>query len=180
VYLFSPAKKRGQCSKFLTPWAGPYKVVARLSKLDYHVMNLQAKEFVVHIKRLKRAYNQGIWKAKGKQSCYRKQQTRRQESDEDGTAVLAPGPITIPAPQVDNQQPDPVTPNRSPLRLLDTPATEPRSLDDPGSHRIDPNYVPPSTPRSRRELRTTRPQPPVTRLQTRMQALQEALEESDD
>jgi hypothetical protein len=29
-------------------------------------MNLQGKEFVVHVNRLKRAYNLGIWKAKEK------------------------------------------------------------------------------------------------------------------
>jgi hypothetical protein len=31
VYLFSPERKSGQNSKFWTPWAEPYKVVARLS-----------------------------------------------------------------------------------------------------------------------------------------------------
>jgi hypothetical protein len=46
-------------------------------------MNLQGKEFVVHNNRLKRAYKQGIWKAKGKERYYRKQRTRRQEPEED-------------------------------------------------------------------------------------------------
>lgn len=41
MYLLSPAKKRGQCSKFWTRWAGSFKVVARLSKLNYRIMNQQ-------------------------------------------------------------------------------------------------------------------------------------------
>jgi len=41
VYLLSPAKKPGWSSKIWTPWAGPYKVVAHLSKLNYRIVNLQ-------------------------------------------------------------------------------------------------------------------------------------------
>jgi hypothetical protein len=110
VYLFSPAKKPGQSSKFWTPWAGPYKVVAHSSKLNYPIVNLQGKEFVVHINSLKRAYRQGIWKAKGKERCYRKQRTK-QKPEEDEPTVLAPGPISISTPQIDNWQPAPGTPN---------------------------------------------------------------------
>ena len=39
VYLFNPAKKRGQNSKFWCPWTGPCLVVERLSKLNYRVRN---------------------------------------------------------------------------------------------------------------------------------------------
>jgi hypothetical protein len=56
INLFSPPKK----PKFWTPWAGPYKFVARLSTLNYRIMNLQGKEFVVQVDRVKRAYNLGI------------------------------------------------------------------------------------------------------------------------
>ena len=75
VYLFNPAKKPGQSSKFWSVWVGPCKAVARLSKLNYRIVNLQGKEFVVHVNRLKRAYNQGIWRTKEKKRCYRKQRT---------------------------------------------------------------------------------------------------------
>jgi hypothetical protein len=64
VYLFSPVKKPGQSSKFWSPWAGSYKVAARLSKLNYRIVNLLGNEFVVRVNRLKRAYNPGILKAK--------------------------------------------------------------------------------------------------------------------
>ena len=60
---------------------------------------------------------------------------------------------------------------------MDTSSSATHSLDAPGSQRMDPNHVPPDTPRSRRELGTTRPQPPITRLQSRLQALQEAPED---
>jgi len=180
VYLFNPVKKRGQCSKFWTPWAGPHKIVARLSRLNYRIMNQQGKESVVHINRLQRANKQGIWKPKKREGCYRKQRTRRQEPEEDEAAVLAPGPMSIPAPQVENRQPGHRSPNRNSPRALDTPATEQHYLDGPGSQRADPNYVPPDTPRSRRELGTTRPDPPVTRLRSRLQAVLEAPDPDND
>jgi hypothetical protein len=158
-------------------WQGPYRVVARLSKLNYRVENQQGKEFVVHLNRMKRAFKQGIWKAKSRERCYRKQRTRQQELEEDEPAVLAPGPMSIPVPQDGNQQPTPRTPNRSPPHMMDTPATEPHSSNVHGSQRTDPNYVPPTTPRSRRELGTTRSHPPLTRLQSRLQVLQETAEQ---
>jgi len=108
--LFNPVKKPGQSSKFWSPWTGPWKVTARLSKLNYRIVNPQGKEFVVHVNRLKRAYNPGIWKAKEKKRCYRKQRSRREEPEEDEPAVLAPGPIMIPEPQVDDRQQAPATP----------------------------------------------------------------------
>jgi hypothetical protein len=53
VYLYNPTRKPGQSSKFFSIWQGPYKVIARLTKLNYHVQNQQGKEFVVHINRMK-------------------------------------------------------------------------------------------------------------------------------
>jgi len=48
VYLFNPAKKPGQSSKFWSPWVGPCKAVACLLKLNYCIVNMQGKEFVMH------------------------------------------------------------------------------------------------------------------------------------
>jgi hypothetical protein len=179
VYLYNPTRKPGQSSKFFSVWQGPYRVEARLSKLNYRVENQQGTEFVVHINRMQRAFKQGIWKAKSRERCYRKQRTRRQELEEDEPAVLAPGPMSIPVPQDGNRQPTPRTPNRNPPHMMDTPATEPHSSNAHGSQRTDPNYVPPDTPRSRRELGTTRSHPPLTRLQSRLQALEETVEQDD-
>ena len=66
VYLFSPAKKPGQISKFLKPWTRPFKDVARLLRWNYRIKNLRGKESVVHVNRLKQAYKQGIWEEKGR------------------------------------------------------------------------------------------------------------------
>ena len=96
VYLFNPVKKPGQSSKFWCPWTAPWKVTARLSKVNYHIVNPQGNEFVMQVNQLKRAYNPGIWKAKEKKRCYRKQRSRQEEPEEEEPAVLAPGPITIP------------------------------------------------------------------------------------
>ena len=57
VYLFNPALKRGECSKFKFLWSGPFKILAKLSDLNYRIANRQGKEFTVHVNRLKRAYN---------------------------------------------------------------------------------------------------------------------------
>jgi hypothetical protein len=170
VYLFSPAKKPGQSSKFWIPWTGPYVVAARISKLNYCIKSTQGKESVVHVNRMKRAYKQGMLRAKGKGKCYRKHRARGQELEEDDPAVRAPGPIQIPTPQVDNHQPGLRSPNRNSPRTLDTPATGPINFDAPGSQRADPTYAPPDTTRSRSELEATRQRPPITRLRSRLQA----------
>ena len=143
-------------------------------------MNQQGKESVVHINRLQRANKQGIWKPKKRLGSYRKQRTRRQDPEEDESAVLGPGRMSIHAPHVENRQPGYRSPNRNPPRALDTPATEQHNLDGPGSQHADPNYVPPDTPRSRRELGTTRPDLPVTRLRSRLQVILEAPDPDND
>jgi hypothetical protein len=52
-------------------------------------------------------------------------------------------------------------------QVLDTP--EPNlHADTPTSDRNDPVYLPPDTPRSRRELETVRTEPPVTRSRARI------------
>jgi hypothetical protein len=140
---------------------------------------MRGKESVVHVNRLTKAHKPGIWRPKERERCYRKQRRRRQEPEEDEPAVLAPGPISIPGSQVENWRPSPGSTNRNFARVLDTPATEPHGLDTPGSQR-DPNYVPPDTPCSRRELGAVRHDPPVTRLRSRLQAEQEATDERDD
>jgi hypothetical protein len=83
VYLFNPARKPGQNSKFFFAWHEPYKVTARLSKLNYRVVNQHVKEFVVHLNRMKRAFKQGIWKEKERERCSRKQRERQPEREEE-------------------------------------------------------------------------------------------------
>jgi hypothetical protein len=39
IYLYSPAMKAGECRKFRRFWNGPFKVKARLSSLNYRIVN---------------------------------------------------------------------------------------------------------------------------------------------
>jgi hypothetical protein len=83
VYLFNPARKPGQISKFFFARQGPYKVTARLSKLNYRVVNQQGKELVVHLNRMNRAFKQGIWKEKNWERYNRNQRGRQPGREED-------------------------------------------------------------------------------------------------
>jgi hypothetical protein len=64
VYLFCPATKPGQCRKFQKKWAGPFRIVTQVSKLNYRIESPQGKQFCVHVNRLKKANNEGVWEAK--------------------------------------------------------------------------------------------------------------------
>jgi hypothetical protein len=123
VYLYNPTRKPGQSSKYFV-WQGPYKVIARLSKVNYRVENQQGKEFVVHINRMKRAFKQEIWNAKERKRCYRKRRTKQPEQEGE-QVVLTPRPVSIPVPQKGNRQRVHRTPIRSPQYNLDTPSTAP-------------------------------------------------------
>jgi len=67
------------------------------------------------------------------------------------------------------QQETGVEPGIPPSQDPDTPESSQQRVHTPLSERRDPNYEPPSTPRSRRELRDARPEPPLTRARTRAQ-----------
>jgi hypothetical protein len=66
VYLHDPASKPHMSKKFNAIWVGPYRVKSRKSVLNYLIANQQRKEQVVHINRLKKANNPGIWQRKEK------------------------------------------------------------------------------------------------------------------
>jgi hypothetical protein len=90
--------------------------------------------------------------------------------------IRALGPITVPAPRVENRPPVTESPNQTSPRRIDTPQTSPPAPGTPGLVRTDPNYIPQDTPRSRRDLSTSR-QDPLTLLRTRCQNLKDTLEE---
>jgi hypothetical protein len=161
VYLFCPATKPGHCRKLQKKWAGPFRIVAKVSKLNYRIVNPQGKEFTVHVNRLKLANNHGIWQATLGRKPPRKDKVRRRAVQEDEEAVCSPGPITVPVPRAEN-----IT--RNSPRRLDNPAASPPTSSTSRSERTDPSYVPPDTPRSRREFVTARSQLPLTRLGLRM------------
>jgi len=65
-----------------------------------------------------------------------------------------------------NHRKQEANPELPPSRDPDTPESAQQRVDTPLSERRDPNYQPPSTPRSRRELRDARPEPPLTGART--------------
>jgi hypothetical protein len=165
-------------------------VQAKLSDLNFQIVNRFGKDLVVQVKRLKKAYNQNIWKhrpnkepnrrkKKAKEYTEYKQET---QEEEQGVIITWHGIVTG-LPQVDDQTPDPGRARQGSPRCMATPAEGPQRLETPDSARCDSSYVPPDTPRSRRELSTRRTEPPHTRLRARMQAVSEQREEegvSDD
>jgi hypothetical protein len=171
VYFFNPARKPGLSSKFFFAWQVPYKVTTRLSKLNYRVVNQQGKEFVVHLNSIKRSLKQGIWKEKERERCSRKQRERQQERVEEEQVEIAHRPVAIPVPMEGNRQQVPGNPNTCLQRNLDTPSTAPQ-FSESREMRRDPNFAPSDTPEKRRELGTTRPHPPITRIQSRLHELE--------
>jgi hypothetical protein len=62
VYSDNPSRKPGKCRKFHKPWTCPFKITAKLSELNYEIVSMTGKKLVVHINRLKKAYNEDTWK----------------------------------------------------------------------------------------------------------------------
>ena len=58
--------------KFHKPWSGTYRITAKISDLNYEIENQNFKKQVVHVNRLKQAYNFDAWEPKAKQKKRRK------------------------------------------------------------------------------------------------------------
>jgi hypothetical protein len=124
---------------------------------------------------MKRAFKQGVWKEKNWERCSRKERGRLPEREKDEHVEIAYRPVTIPVPMEENRLQVPGTPNRNPPRDLDTPSTAPL-FSESREIRRDPTFVPEDTPVTRRELGTTRSHPPITRLQSRLHAMEQISE----
>jgi hypothetical protein len=57
VYLFCPARKPGVAHKFRKPWSGPFRIVERISDLNYRTESKKRMQNVVHVNRLKPGMN---------------------------------------------------------------------------------------------------------------------------
>jgi hypothetical protein len=66
VCVYGPEIKVDGLSKCRRKWTGPYCVIARKSQPTYAFVNQQGKEFVLHVNRMKKAYDPSIWKEKEK------------------------------------------------------------------------------------------------------------------
>jgi len=66
VYLYNPAIKAGVSAKFQEPWVGPWQVIERRFRLNYVIVDKGGKQLVVHINRLKTAYDPVEWQVAAK------------------------------------------------------------------------------------------------------------------
>jgi len=132
--------------------------------LNYETVGQDNRKQIVHISRLQRCYNQSLapLAKSGDSEEAPKQKMKRRDSgegEEQGFTV-SPFPLVTDDTTPEN---DCMTPNS----ILDTPDTDRRTLDTPSPNKDDPSNCPLDTPRSRRELQTTREEPPITRARVR-------------
>ena len=140
-------------------------------------MNKQRKEFVVHINRLKKSYDQTPWSFEN--TLHPKKKTRLLDAETlDGDVVIQSRPIVTSEerePQVGEEhalEEERLQLDQDPQvhENVGTPVADgDRSRQIPDSSVQDPNYKPSYSPRSRRELATTPIAPPVTRSRARLQ-----------
>jgi hypothetical protein len=167
VYLFTPALKAGQTKKFQKFWSGPYKITRKISELNYEIVGQDDIHIIVHVNRLKKCYSRSLWKPTQNQKAQKKlpkQKTERQDSGESEEEEINVGPF----PLMTADNPTAVIESTTPQNpALDTPDTDRRTLDTPSTSKEDLSYYPLDTPRSRRELQTTRTETPITRPRAR-------------
>ena len=108
----------------------------------------------LHINRLKEAHNPEAWKPKAERKFPRKQ-TRKTvpQADDEQEDEIKIGSI----PLLKARRPEARDEHRTrPDPVLDTPEPMQEPLNTPDFEYRDPSYEPSETPRSMRELRTTR------------------------
>jgi hypothetical protein len=125
------------------------------------------KKQIVHVNRLKKTYDPVIWKPKQEPEAPKKWINKRflksENQDEEDIRIGS-----FPLLEIQQQELG-VEPRTPPSQDPDTPESAQQRVDSPLSESRDPNYEPPSTLRSRGELRDARPEPPLTRARTRAQ-----------
>jgi transposase InsO family protein len=170
VYLYNPARKKGQSKKFFSPWRGAYRVTGKKGELNYKILSQQGKEMWVHINRLKKANNPDIWEQKTPKTRVVRSARESEEEElevEGEELIVARGPRRMQVAEEAEQILQHESPDRDLLHILDTPESASPARAAP----IDPNYVQPGTPRSRQRSHPIRDQPPVTRARARRLAL---------
>jgi hypothetical protein len=173
MYLFCPARKVGRCQKFRKFWQGPYKIVAKLSELNYRILAQNGREQVVHLNRLKKSMDPSIWKPSRPQR--NNQRTEPVETEVPDEVVIEARPMLateVQEPQVvaEEQPGDPPTPPLADQVQAEAPqavVAPPARIGD-STVRV-PNYEPSDSPRTRRELQGTPLGPPMTRAMARRQ-----------
>jgi len=98
VYLYTPVMKAGLTRKFKKFWSEPYKVIRKISELNYEIVSQDNRKQIVHINRLKKCYNQSLWNPWQNQKTLKKppkQKTKRRGSSEDEEERFTVGPFPL-------------------------------------------------------------------------------------
>jgi hypothetical protein len=151
-------------------------VVQKLSDLNYKIVDKKGREFVVHVNRLKKAYDQTPPSFENTSRPRQKPRKPDTETFEEDVGIHSrpiaisgecePQVVETKALQEERLQLD--QDSRTP-GYVGTPDTDKSRRQPPDSSGLDPKYEPLSFPRSRRELATTPTAPPVTRNRASLQ-----------
>jgi hypothetical protein len=167
IYLYNPALERGFSKKFAKPWSGPWQFTKKISELNYEIMDQKGKRQVVHVNRLKKCFNSELWKPnlsqKLKESAPRKiMKPLHNKGDPQDDFKIGPYLLVCPqSPEARKKRERQVDNNPAAPDISQPP------VDTPISDRTDPEYHPPNSRLSRRELQTSRTQAPLTRLRAK-------------
>jgi len=95
VYLYNTAVKPGRSKKYHFPWSGPFKITAKISDLNYEILDHGNKKRIVHVNRLKGAYCSETREAKPSRKRERTHRNvpTRTEREEKGKAKLELAPF---------------------------------------------------------------------------------------
>jgi hypothetical protein len=167
VSLSRPERKPGQSQK---SWVGPFKVIGKLSNVNYQIVNLKGKVSMVHVERLTKAHNPDIWWSKKAHEVFRNRPAQREEPEEDSGSENGSGlsldlvtlsrirSLTRQNPRLDSPE------------VLDTPEVSQQCLDSPEPENDESGRVSSNSPTPRCETSTTTSEAPNTELQSRLRS----------
>ena len=134
-----------------------FKIVKKFSDLNCRIVDQSGRLHVLHVNRLKRAYNTEVWKPKFERSTKKRWQkesrTPAKQNEED--IKFNPFPLAMTDGSL-------CTPEREPPPP-ENPEIIQSEVDTPCSELKDASYHPSETPKSRREFQSTRTETPITR-----------------
>ena len=96
--MFTTSTKPGLTRKFRKPWKGPYQITKKISDLNYELVDQGNKKSVVHVNRLKKAYNQDHWNSRPKQKTVKKSPKQSHDylqSDDEDKIKIGPFPLVM-------------------------------------------------------------------------------------
>jgi hypothetical protein len=128
------------------------------------------KRQVVHVNRLKKAYNSELWKPNDRNESEKNapkmvKRPRHEKIDSQADFKIGPYQLAYPqSPEARNEREPQVDHGIAP------PAVPQSPVETPIPDRIDADYLPSDSAISRRKMQTSRTQPPLTRLRAKTQS----------